>query len=122
VSAEPRYRPAVKFRQIDKATLARLQTRDEADENPNAELEEDDDDTEEREETITMTPSQRNNDGHRTTFIVDPNIDLNAPALLDMISPDPIVTEKITATEQKRVSETLERKISVAEVFESHAW
>ncbi len=116
----------MKFRQIDKATLARLQTRDEADKIPNVELEEEesDDDSGEGQGTITTTMTQRNNEyhhGERTTFIVDPNMDLNSPALLDMISPDPIVTEKITATEQKSVNE-LERKISVAEAFESHPW
>jgi hypothetical protein len=114
----------VKFRQIDKATLARLQTRDEADENPNAELEEEESDDEESEEPIT-TMSQHNNGNHggRTAFLVDPNMDLNSTALLDMISPDPIVSEQITATQQDSTPvNELERRISVAEAFESHSW
>lgn len=125
--AKPHYRPAVKFRQINKATLARLQNKHEGDESHNSELEDEDEDEENdegiRREENTGTPHDNwNEDGCQTTFAVDPNIDLNATALLDMISPEPTVSEKTMPTERPSKPANLERKISVAEAFESDSW
>lgn len=39
-----------------------------------------------------------------------------------MISPEPTVSEKTTPTERPSKSVDLERKISVAEAFESDSW
>jgi len=58
-----------------------------------------------------------NEGGCQTTFTIDPIIDLNAAALLDMISPEPTVSEKTTPTERPSKPANLERKISVAQAF-----
>jgi len=132
VPKKPRYRPAVKFRKIDKDTLARLQTKGDGDENQNSELNEESDDDGNEEETSTTrqlaelptptsTPFDTDDAEGQITFKVDPIIDLKSRALIDMISPAPVVSEVATAehTSTVPVPTWPELRMSVAEAFES---
>jgi hypothetical protein len=87
---KPHYHPAVKFRKLNKDTLTRLQFKSDSDESPNADL--DDEESEgggdSEEETLTGTLFGANTSAERRTpFKVDPCMDLNSHALVDMISP-----------------------------------
>ncbi|KAF8817236.1 hypothetical protein BYT27DRAFT_7217782 [Phlegmacium glaucopus] len=105
-----RYRPAVKFRKIDKALLERLQTgTSNMDKTVLAQeeamgIQDDDSDDEEpsAEESLHEGQPQNNStvggDGRagelKLAFAIDPQIDINSRALLDMISEEAVVADQ----------------------------
>ena len=123
----PHYRPAVKFRKIDKDTLARLQTKGDNDENQSSELNEEESEDEGSEEETVTRPELPNpmgtqfaaeeSAGSRITFQVDPIIDLKSHALIDMISP--FDTERTSAAPTASIPAEPKDQISVAEAFAS---
>ena len=118
---KPSYRPAVKFRKLDKDTLTRLQVKNDSDESPNAELDDEETEGGDEEETITGTPFGADaSAGCRTPFKVDPCMDLKSRALVDMISPAPDL-ERSAQPAQPPTPIPVETKdqMSVAEAFDS---
>ena len=81
---EQHYRPAVKFRKIDKETLARLQTKSDEEERIEKELdiEEDTD----NDSDSAQSDDKESDSLPKITFAVNPHINLKARALLDLIS------------------------------------
>ena len=125
---EPHYRPAVKFRKINKDTLTRLQTKGDNDENQSSELnEEESEDDGNEEETRSELPNLTGNPfakdsesaGCRTPFKVDPTIDLKSHALIDMISPFDSDSERTSAAPTLSIPTEPKDEISVEEAFES---
>ena len=133
------YRPAVKFRKISKATLERLQVKSDADDSENSELQDnEDEDIGEGGGAENGGEVEGNNDdlaplpddvpapttsrlkkaayAPRTYFKIDECIDIKSPALLDMISVDPVVSEKPAGTNTSKRT-TMEEKISVADAY-----
>ena len=89
------YRPAVKFRKIDKAVLERLQTGASDTTLAQAEVVEFQDDDSDVDEPSTE-PEGNSADrgevgGEKLAFVIDPQIDINSRALLDMISEEAMV-------------------------------
>ena len=109
-SKKPDYRPAVKFRKINKDTLERLQTKSDNDDNQSSELNEEEDEDDagshgELEEDSETRPEIRNptstpfadseeSTGCRIPFKVDPTIDLKSHSVIDMIALAPFDSEK----------------------------
>lgn len=97
--------------------------------NENPDLEDDSDDDEENKEEGTSMAPRLVAAGHwqvtpsstesRIAFEINPNIDINSKALLDMISE----TDTVSATTAKAPATSkptnLEKKISVAEAFDN---
>ena len=108
-----------------------MQTKGDSDDNRNSELNEESDDDGNEEEISTTrqpelptpmsTPFDADDTEGQTTFKVDPIIDLKSRALIDMISPAPVVSEGAMTehTSTVPVPALPEHKISVAEAFES---
>jgi len=101
----PRYRPAVKFRVIDKDMLERLQTRSEqeqrelvgemqtlqvAEDASDDEGDSDNDNDMEEQPTTSSAPVVI-----LTAFKVNSHVDLKSAALRDMISEEPLVKERV---------------------------
>jgi hypothetical protein len=91
-SPKEHHRPAVKFRKIDKAVLERLQTGDSDTTLVHAEVVEFQDNDSDVEESSTepehssVGKADRDEmDGEKLAFAIDPQIDINSRALLDMI-------------------------------------
>jgi hypothetical protein len=130
-----RYRPAVKFRKIDKALLERLQTGgpestvtgnlDNAQEEA-AEIQDDDSDDEELIAEENLQGGQPQSDstvggdggagGLKLAFAVDSQIDLNSRALLDMISEEAVV---VTNQSLAPAGEITTGEMSIDEAFDN---
>jgi len=88
----PRYRPAVKFRKISKDTLEKLQKAEDTNsEDANIEDEITDPSDDGNPNSANMSPSTPE---PSTEFLIDPDIDINSEALLDMISEEDVVSDK----------------------------
>jgi len=98
VTASPikeHYRPAVKFRKIDKAVLERLQTGASDTTLAQAEVVEfQDNDSDVDEPSTEPEGNSADRDevgGEKLAFVIDPQIDINSRTLLDMISEEAMV-------------------------------
>ena len=90
---KPKYRPAVKFRNIDAKVLLAVQSGNDSETTPN---EPDMDGLDSDDEADEGMDADKDSDqpAQPLSFeIIDPDIDINSPALKDMISMDPIAHE-----------------------------
>jgi hypothetical protein len=122
-----RYRPAVKFRKIDKALLEKLQTGARASESnldknilvqeEAAEIQDDDSDDEELAEENLQGGVGRDGgtDGLKLAFAVDSQIDLNSRALLDMISEEAVIINQSLAPAREKTA----GEMSIDEAFDN---
>jgi hypothetical protein len=100
----PRYRPAVKFRKINKDTLEKLRNVDSLDD-PNGQSANEEDETTDPSDdgnpnsvdAATTTPDSPPKPG--AEFLIDSDIDIKSAALLDMISEDEVVSERPSNTQ-----------------------
>ena len=121
-----RYRPAVKFRKIDKALLEKLQTgasgldknapmQEEA-----TEIQDDDSDDEEptAEEILQGGQPQRDGradaNGPKLAFTVDSQIDINSRVLLDMISEEDVIVGQTPLSACVKTAASVEMSIDEA--------
>jgi hypothetical protein len=93
-SAKPKYRPAVKFRNIDESVLQTVQTgarsAAEGDAMTEGEDEFDDDESDDEMDTSMDGPPRQ-----AFAFEIDVDIDIDSKALQDMVAVDPVVREEV---------------------------
>jgi hypothetical protein len=111
----PRYRPAVKFRKISKDTLEKLQNSGDTIEIDASDVEEIDDDGN---PDVADLPDS-SSDLPSTEFLIDPDININSLALLDMISEKDIFTKPTTNTVEagEPTASSQARSMTVDEAF-----
>ncbi len=126
VTASPikeHYRPAVKFRKIDKAVLERLQTGASDTTLAQAEVVEfQDDDSDVDEPSTEPEGNSADRDevgGEKLAFAIDPQIDINSRALLDMISEEAMVQvdQPLPSAHEEAVAGN--RKVTIDEAFDN---